>query len=180
MYCQSESLIDAETSTEISFDEIPFDPPISSGSFSGSSPFSRNHSSGDEATRLYRFGGLCLDLVLNFFTFGIGWFVWFLVIAKRGQTPAKQLLKMQVIRESTGTPGFAITFWRYYIPNALNWLSLPFTVLGFFSLPFALATLIGVISTIAYLLPLTDALFIFTKRRKRLVDLMFHTRVVRV
>jgi uncharacterized RDD family membrane protein YckC len=117
---------------------------------------------------------------LSFLTLGVGWFVWFLLIAGRGQTPAKQIMRMQVVREQTGTPGFALTFWRYYIPNALNWLSLPFTVLGFFSLPFALATLISVVSTLAYLIPLTDALFIFTKRRKRLVDIIFHTRVVRV
>lgn len=181
LYCQSESLIATDSDAELSFDDLSFDPPgsVAAGSRGGSQA-QTSYLSGTEATRLYRFGGLMLDFALNFLTLGVGWFVWFLFIAGRGQTPAKQLLRMQVVRESTGTPGFAATFWRYYIPNALNWLSLPFTVLGFFSLPFALATLISIISTIAYLLPLTDALFIFTKRRKRLVDIMFRTRVVRV
>lgn len=134
---------------------------------------------GAVAGRGYRFLGLLLDGVLVAATLGIGWLVWFCFIASRGQTPAKFLMKMQVVGRLTGQPTFAATFWRYFIPNILSWLSLPFTVLGLFSLPFALAWLLGVVQFLATVLPLVDALMIFGKRRQRLVDKFFDTEVRR-
>jgi|688.fasta_scaffold43420_2 uncharacterized RDD family membrane protein YckC len=131
------------------------------------------------ASRGYRFLGLLLDSVLITVTFGIGWLVWFFVIAGRGQTPAKQIMKMQVTVRTTGQPSFAATFWRYFVPNILSWFSLPFTVLGLFSLPFALAWLLGLVQFIGIVLPLVDALMIFGKSQRRLVDRLFGTQVWR-
>ena len=51
------------------------------------------------ATQGRRFAGFILDVLLAIFTLAIGWLVWFLIIAGRGQTPAKQILKMRVVRE---------------------------------------------------------------------------------
>jgi uncharacterized RDD family membrane protein YckC len=132
------------------------------------------------ASRGYRFLGLLLDGVLVAVTFGIGWLVWFFVIAGRGQTPAKQIMKMQVLVRATGQSSFAATFWRYFVPNILSWFSLPFTVLGLFSLPFALAWLIGLVQFIGTVLPLVDALMIFGKSQRRLVDRLFGTQVWRI
>ena len=45
-----------------------------------------------------RLGGIFLELLLLTVTLGIGWLLWSLYVYARGQTPAKQLLKMRVIR----------------------------------------------------------------------------------
>ncbi len=45
-----------------------------------------------------RFGAYLLDGVLMVFTFGIGWLIWALIRWSEGQTPAKQLLNMRVIK----------------------------------------------------------------------------------
>lgn len=50
-----------------------------------------------------RFGGYLLEGVLTVFTLGVGWLVWALIVFSRGQTPAKQLLGMRVVRIRTGT-----------------------------------------------------------------------------
>lgn len=49
-----------------------------------------------------RFGAFCLDVLLSIVTLGIGWLVWLFVIMGRGQTPAKQLLHMRVVRADDG------------------------------------------------------------------------------
>lgn len=57
-----------------------------------------------KATVQHRLGGWALDLALHFVTFGIGWFIWSLVVWGQGQTPGKQLLKMRVYDKTTGKP----------------------------------------------------------------------------
>ena len=131
------------------------------------------------ATRGYRLLAAFLDVVLNIVTFGFGWFIWFLFIAGRGQTPAKQLMRLRVVRDETGGTTFPTTFFRYYLINLASWLLFPFTVLGLFSLPYAVATIVNIVQGASILLPLVDAAFIFTASRKRLVDRLFRTTVYR-
>lgn len=50
------------------------------------------------ATQGRRFAGFILDVLLGIVTLLIGWLVWFLIIAGRGQTPGKQILKLRVVR----------------------------------------------------------------------------------
>ena len=57
-----------------------------------------------KATIQHRLGGWAVDLALNLVTFGIGWFIWSLVVWGQGQTPGKQLLKMRVYDKTTGKP----------------------------------------------------------------------------
>ncbi len=52
-----------------------------------------------------RLGGFALDTVLSIVTLGIGWIIWYLIVARRGQSPAKQLLGMRVIREDGSAAG---------------------------------------------------------------------------
>jgi uncharacterized RDD family membrane protein YckC len=54
-----------------------------------------------KATIQHRLGGKAVDLALNFVTFGIGWFIWSMVVWGQGQTPGKQLLKMRVYDKTT-------------------------------------------------------------------------------
>lgn len=49
------------------------------------------------ATVGVRIGATLLDYVINFFTLGIGWFIWSLIVWKEGLTPGKQIFKLQVI-----------------------------------------------------------------------------------
>ena len=51
------------------------------------------------ASRKRRFAGFIIDQLILNFTVGVGWLLWFLIIAGRGQTPAKQLLGLRVVRE---------------------------------------------------------------------------------
>ena len=136
------------------------------------------HSQG-QASRWLRLGGLLIDGALFTLLLGFGWIIWFIFLATKGQTPAKFLLKIRVERED-GSTNFATTFFRYFVPNIFGFAILPFTILGLFSLPYGLAFIVSIVQTIGWALPLADALFIFRSDQKRLVDLAFRTRVVRV
>jgi uncharacterized RDD family membrane protein YckC len=45
-----------------------------------------------------RFGAMLLEGLLFVVTLGIGWFVWWIIAWGKGQTPAKQVLKMRVVK----------------------------------------------------------------------------------
>jgi uncharacterized RDD family membrane protein YckC len=61
------------------------------------------------ATPWKRIAGRLLEVLLTWFTLGIGWFVWSLVVWKDGLTPAKQLTGMRVIDMKTGEHA---SWWR--------------------------------------------------------------------
>ena len=52
-----------------------------------------------------RLGGYVLDIVLFVVTLGIGWIIWYLVVGQRGQSPAKQILGIRVVREDGNAAG---------------------------------------------------------------------------
>jgi uncharacterized RDD family membrane protein YckC len=59
-----------------------------------------------------RLGSLFLEYLLFLVTFGFGWLVWAAVTAWDGQTPAKRLLGLRVIKAETNRPaGWAWMFW---------------------------------------------------------------------
>lgn len=49
-----------------------------------------------------RFGGYLLEALLIFVTLLIGWIIWSLIAWGNGQTPAKSLLGMRVVKTDTG------------------------------------------------------------------------------
>ncbi len=51
------------------------------------------------ASQSRRLAGAVLEVALFCLTLGIGWVVWYLIVARNGQSPAKRLLGMRVIRE---------------------------------------------------------------------------------
>ena len=59
----------------------------------------------ETAAPLRRLGGPVVDGVLFVFTLGIGWLIWFLIVAQRGQTPGKQLTGMYIIRKDGSRAG---------------------------------------------------------------------------
>lgn len=64
------------------------------GAISGLRPASFQH----------RLGALVLDSVLATITLGIGWIIWSLITWGKGQTPAKQILKIRVYAVNTRRP----------------------------------------------------------------------------
>jgi len=78
------------------------------------------------ASKGRRFGAFLLDFVLVIGTLVIGYLVWALIVYSRGQTPAKQVLKMRVVSvESRRAAGWLSMFVREWIlkvaiPIALN------------------------------------------------------------
>ncbi|MDE2932267.1 MAG: RDD family protein [Chloroflexota bacterium] len=59
-----------------------------------------------------RLAGAVLDVGIFLLTLGIGWVIWYLIAVRRGQSPAKRLLGMRVIREDGA-------------PATLGWSRLP-------------------------------------------------------
>ena len=57
---------------------------------------------GGRATLGMRFGGVVLDTFLVACTLYIGWLIWFALVARKGQSPAKQLLRMVVHDHKSG------------------------------------------------------------------------------
>lgn len=69
-----------------------------------------------------RLGAYLLDVVLLTVTLGIGWLIWFAFTAPRGQTPAKQLLNMYVLRrDGTRAGGWYMWLREFIIKDLLFW-----------------------------------------------------------
>jgi uncharacterized RDD family membrane protein YckC len=76
----------------------------------GEMTFSRT--TGKEVTYTRRFfGDDWLEGLLQVFTLGIGWLIWFAIVAPRGQTPAKQLLSVYIYDYQTGVIASAGRVW---------------------------------------------------------------------
>ncbi len=141
------------------------------------------------ATPQHRLGGFALDMALvisSFITFGLAWIIWSLIVWGRGQTPAKQILKMRVHSIDTGQPATwgHMAIRQFLIPTAFSMASLPFTIAAF-----SLATdeasdiSIGITFILGYavyfVVLMIDSLWIFKNMdRRRLTDLWAKTLVV--
>ena len=81
------------------------------------------------ATQWRRLGGYVVDSIVFVLSFGIGWLVWLLLVAPRGQSPGKQLLGMYIIRNDGTRAGGAYTWVRELIIELLLFGGV-FAVLG--------------------------------------------------
>ena len=66
-----------------------------------------------------RLGGYALDFLFLVVTLGIGWLIWFAIVAPRGQTPGKQLLGMYIMREDGSRAGGGYTWLRELVIKGL-------------------------------------------------------------
>lgn len=66
-----------------------------------------------------RLGGALLDLFLMLITILIGWFIWFCIVAPRGQTPGKQLVAIHVVREDGARAQAGFMWGREILVKAL-------------------------------------------------------------
>jgi len=129
-----------------------------------------------------RFWSLILDLLLFWLTLGVGWVVWAIVLLPKSQTPAKQILGYVLVDQRSGRrPAPWRAALRQFSPVAL-------TIFAFFGPLYVLtytheanedlAMPVGGTLVIALFL-LIDALFVFSRQRRRLFDFFFNTAVVR-
>jgi uncharacterized RDD family membrane protein YckC len=79
-----------------------------------------------------RLGGYVLEILLAIVTLFIGWLVWALVVFSRGQTPAKQLLGMRVvkIREGAHATWGSMAIREFLAKPAIGLLA-AFTLIGY-------------------------------------------------
>ena len=66
-----------------------------------------------------RLGGWALDGLVAVVTLGVGWLIWFLIVAQRGQTPGKQMLGMYIMREDGSRAGGWYTILREVVIKGL-------------------------------------------------------------
>jgi uncharacterized RDD family membrane protein YckC len=135
-----------------------------------------------KATVQHRLGGWAVDLALNFVTFGIGWFIWSLIVWGQGQTPGKQLLKMRVYDKTTAKPAkwghMAIR--QFLLPMSFSIVVLPIVVV--LSLIPNMTANVGAIVILylgVFVGALIDAFWIFKGNEvNRLVDVFSKTDVL--
>lgn len=135
-----------------------------------------------KASVQHRLGGWAVDLAMNLVTFGIGWFIWSMVVWGQGQTPGKQILKMRVYDKTTGKPvkwgHMAIR--QFLLPWAFSSVLLPIALV--FSLVPSVEIQLRAIVTLYlgfFIGGLIDAFWILRgDKRNRLVDVFAKTDVL--
>jgi uncharacterized RDD family membrane protein YckC len=78
-----------------------------------------------------RFGAYLLDAVLMIVTFGIGWFIWSIVLWQKSTSPGKKMLGLMVVDVNTGQPASVGTMALRELvgKTLLSWLSCGLTSL---------------------------------------------------
>lgn len=81
-----------------------------------------------------RLGGYLLNLVIFIFTIGVGWFIWFAIVAPRGQTPGKQLLGMYIIKADGTRAGGGYTWVRTILVRGLLTIAIDMVTFSIYGL----------------------------------------------
>lgn len=71
------------------------------------------------ATAGRRLGAYALDVLIQIFTLYIGWLIWFIFTAPKGQTPGKQLVHLYAIRDDGTRAGGWYTWLREMVVKGL-------------------------------------------------------------
>jgi uncharacterized RDD family membrane protein YckC len=135
------------------------------------------------ATPGHRIGAIAVEWGLQIVTFGIGHFIWNLVMMAQGQSPGKQLLKVRVMSESSNRPA---TWGHMAIRNFL----IPLTIVMPFLIPYYVWVFKGFTSNVSGIvlmgiclalyigIMIVDLIWLFGEKRKRLIDYWAKTYVV--
>ncbi len=115
------------------------------------------------ASRKRRFGAFLLEIPLAVVTLGIGYVIWALIVYAQGQTPAKQILSMRVMRlTERRTANWGWMALRQIVLGALIGFALDFFASGL---------------SLAWLL-INGIVLVSTSRRQAVWDMMVDTVVV--
>ena len=118
----------------------------------------------------HRLGAYALDVGLAILTLGIGWIIWSLVVWGKGQTPAKQILKIRVYAAEGRRPAT----WGHM---AVREFLLMFAIgLGIGLLNLVTFGFIGTLALIAWYV--LEIVWYFTKGQRTLRDYLVKTLVV--
>jgi uncharacterized RDD family membrane protein YckC len=131
----------------------------------------------------HRIGAIAVDLGFYLITFGIGHFIWNLVVMAQGQSPGKQLLKVRVMSETFNKPAMwgHMAVRNFLIPTAM---ALPFLIPYYVWIfkEFNTNTIGIILLAVCFLIYLTvliiDFVWLFAPKRKRLIDYWAKTYVV--
>ena len=135
------------------------------------------------ATPGHRIGAIAVDWGLQIVTFGIGHFIWNLVVMAQGQSPGKQLLKVRVMSDSSNK---SATWGHMAIRNFL----IPLTIVMPFLIPYYVWVFKGFTSNVSGIvlmgiclalyigIMIVDLIWLFGEKRKRLIDYWAKTYVV--
>lgn len=133
-----------------------------------------------------RLGSHLLESFLQAVTLGIGWLVWNFFTVRNGQTPAKKLLKLQVINPNSRTPlsGGQMLRRQLYIFAIYNVWWIYLIVLGIFAQynvvsglqRFILATAL----IVNFILVIVDFIWLLTDDNRRLIDYWSDSAVVEI
>lgn len=120
-----------------------------------------------------RLAGAVLDGALISLTLAIGWMIWYLIVARGGRSPAKQLLGMRVIREDRAAAGLGRMLIRDLVVQ----------VIAYFLVVAVVVAVLGDYAGVAfsYLVFAVAALWcVWDANRQCLWDKIVRTRVVYV
>jgi uncharacterized RDD family membrane protein YckC len=79
-------------------------PPTGAGGFAPPAPGAAPGVALQLSTPGKRFGAMLLEIVLAIVTLGIGWLIWWVIVWGKATTPAKQLMKMRVVKVDENRP----------------------------------------------------------------------------
>lgn len=118
-----------------------------------------------------RLAGAVLDGALISLTLGIGWVIWYLIVARGGRSPAKQLLGMRVIRADSAVAGLGRMLIRDLVVQVIAFLLIVGVIVA------VLGDYAGV--AVSYLVFVVAALWcLWDANRQCLWDKVVGTRVV--
>jgi uncharacterized RDD family membrane protein YckC len=132
------------------------------------------------ASQQHRLAAAAVDSGLLIATCYIGWIVWALILWGKGQTPGKNLLKIRVLNEPTGTPATwgqmairqLLIGWALGAPYYIAYLML-FVGPG---IPVLFAYVCSLLLLLAFFI--VDIVWVFGPTRRRLFDYWAGTIVV--
>lgn len=76
------------------------------------------------ASRLERLGAWLVNLILQILTLGIGWIIWWFIVAPRGQNPGKAVVGLRVIKTNGEACRTGYMFLRGLVGIALGFIPL--------------------------------------------------------
>ena len=73
----------------------------------------------ETATAGRRLGAYVLDSLIGLVTLGLGWLIWFAIVAPRGQSPGKQILGLYIMRSDATRAGGGFTWVREFLVKGI-------------------------------------------------------------
>lgn len=130
------------------------------------------------ASPRHRLGGIAVDIGIASLTGGLGWFIWFLIVMRKGLTPGKQILKMRVYDANTGLHLKWVRMFMRQIGILFSLNILRISLVSIIQVAFEFS--IGQVTSVLFLiLYVTDALWIFKDgKNRRLIDSYMKTQVL--